>query len=162
GRMTDLGNLGGLNTLVTGLNQRGQVCGNSDVARDGFSNHGFLWDDGSLHDLATLGGTFSAASWIDDSREVVGPAATDGGEPLRAASWKDGRVTNLGSLNVDDVCSIAFSSNSKGQIVGNSLPCTDDVIVRPFLWENGGPMVDLNSLIPSDSGLLLREGTFIN
>src|SRR5262249_55811908 len=58
--------------------------------------------------------------------------------------------------------SLAFSSNSKGQIVGNSLPCTDDVTVRPFLWENGGPMVDLNSLIPPDSGLLLREGTFIN
>src|SRR5262249_17647412 len=41
-------------------------------------------------------------------------------------------------------------------------PCADDVIVRPFLWEDGGPMVDLNSLIPPDSGLLLKEGHSIN
>ena len=46
-------------------------------------------------------------------------------ETLRAFRWKDGHMTNLGSLN-DDICSLAFGSNSKGQVVGNSIPCDVD------------------------------------
>jgi len=33
---------------------------------------------------------------------------------------------------------------------------------RAFLWENGGPMVDLNTLIPSNSSLLLAYAVNIN
>jgi len=162
GRMIDLGSLGGINAGVFGLNNRGQVTGNSDVTRDGSISHAFLWDRGSLHDLGTLGGDFSFTNWIDDSGEAVGGATTPDNATLRATRWKNGRATNLGSLN-GDVCSIAFGSNSAGQIVGNSIACdVDGGAVRPFLWENGGPMVDLNSLIPPGSGLTLREGVFIN
>ena len=162
GHMTDLGSLGGvgINTAVTGLNRRGQVTGNSDVTRDGSITHAFLWD-GSLHDLGTLGGDFSFTNWIDDSGEAVGGATTQDNATLRATRWKNGHATNLGSL-YGDICSIAFGSNSAGQIVGNSIPCDVDGPSRPFLWENGGPMVDMNSLIPPGSGLILREGVFIN
>ena len=31
-----------------------------------------------------------------------------------------------------------------------------------FLWENGGPMVDLNTLIPADSALHLVFALYIN
>ena len=163
GQMTDLGNLGGINSSVTGLNQRGQVAGNSDVTRDGSINHAFRWDRGSFVDLGTLGGTFANANWIDDSGEVVGDSTTEADATLRAFTWKNGHMTNLGSLNGDtDICSLAFGSNSKGQIVGNSIADCDIDPSRPFLWEDGGPMVDLNSLIPPWSGLVLREGVFIN
>jgi len=162
GRMIDLGSLGGINGAVNGLNQRGQVAGNSDVTRDGSISHAFLWDHGSLHDLGTLGGDFSFTTWIDDSGEAVGGATTPDNATLRATRWKNGHATNLGSLN-GDVCSIAFGSNSAGEIVGNSIACdVEEGTVRPFLWENGGPMVDMNSLIPLGSGLILREGVFIN
>jgi probable HAF family extracellular repeat protein len=80
---------------------------------------------------------------------------------LRAFRWKNGHMTNLGSL-YGDVCSLAFGSNSKGQIVGNSIPCDVDGPSRPFLWENGGPMVDLNTLIPPDSGIVLNEAEIVN
>ena len=33
---------------------------------------------------------------------------------------------------------------------------------RAFLWENGGPMVDLNTLIPPNSGLTLVQAFSIN
>jgi len=69
-------------------------------------------------------------------------------------------MTNLGSLNGDQ-CSVAFGGNSKGQVVGNSLSDCDHE-THAFLWENGGPMVDLNSFVPPGSGILLREGVFIN
>jgi probable HAF family extracellular repeat protein len=162
GRMIDLGSLGGINGGVSGLNNRGQVTGFSDVTRDELISHAFLWDRGSLLDLGTLGGDFSFANWIDDSGQAVGGATTADNLTLRATLWKNGHANNLGSLD-GDVCSLAFGSNSKGQVVGNSIPCdVDGAQSRPFLWENGGPMVDMNSLIPPDSGLILREGVFIN
>ena len=165
GRMIDIGTLGGTyGTLGTegvgGLNNRGQVAGTSNLAGDQ-TCHAFLWERGSLLDLGTLGGTFSTAGWIDDSGEVVGAATTDADATLRAFRWKNGHMTNLGSL-YDDVCSLAFDSNSKGQIVGDSIPCDIGGASRPFLWENGGPMVDLNTLIPPGSGVVLNEGAAIN
>ena len=70
-------------------------------------------------------------------------------------------MTDLGSLHDGaDVCSLANSSNARGQIVGQSIPdCDTDS--HAFLWENGGPMVDLNSLIPG-SGVVLEEPQYIN
>jgi probable HAF family extracellular repeat protein len=56
---------------------------------------------------------------------------------------------------------LAFGGNSKGQVVGNSLSDCDHE-THAFLWENNGPMVDLNSFLPSASGVLLREGVFVN
>jgi probable HAF family extracellular repeat protein len=163
GQMIDIGTLGGVFSVVAGLNQRGQVVGSSNVTRDGSVDHAFLWERGSLHDLGTLGGDFSFANWIDDSGEAVGGATTPGNLALRAARWKNGRVTNLGSLNDDsDICSLAFGSNSKGQIVGNSISDCNVAPSHPFLWENGGPMVDMNSLIPPGSGLVLNEGVYVN
>src|SRR5262249_2901938 len=76
GRMIDLGSLAGINGGVSGLNNRGQVAGASDLTRDGSISHAFLWDGGSLLDLGTLGGDFSFANWIDDSGQAVGGATT--------------------------------------------------------------------------------------
>jgi probable HAF family extracellular repeat protein len=38
----------------------------------------------------------------------------------------------------------------------------DSTTVHAFLWENAGPMVDLNSLVPPGSGLTLIEAWSIN
>jgi hypothetical protein len=38
----------------------------------------------------------------------------------------------------------------------------DGITVHAFLWENGGPMVDLNTLIPSGAGFQVTEGVDIN
>ena len=104
----------------------------------------------------------SWGGFIDDSGEVVGGATTENNDSLRAFRWKNGQMTNLGSLHDGtDPCSFANSSNARGQIVGQSISDCD-VDSRAFLWENGGPMVDLNSLIPPGSGLLLEEPQYIN
>jgi probable HAF family extracellular repeat protein len=69
---------------------------------------------------------------------------------------------DLGSLHDGtDPCSFANSSNTGGQIVGQSISdCDTDS--RALLWENGGPMVDLNSLIPPGSDFVLEEPQYIN
>ncbi len=157
GHMTNIGTLGGVFGTVSGLNNRGQVAGTSDLAGDQAA-HPFLWQRGLLRDLGTLGGNSAFGNWIDEAGGVVGGSFTEG-LLFRAFRWINGRMINLGSLNGDQ-CSIALSSNSKGQVVGNSSPDCDQP--HPFLWENSGPMIDLNSFVTPGSGILLREGVFIN
>lgn len=160
GQIVDVGTLGGVFAVLSGLNNLGQVAGTSDVTRDETVFHAFLWERGQLQDLGTFGGDFSFAHWIDDSGEVVGGATTKNNGLLRAARWKSGHMTNLGTLN-GDPCSFAVGSNSKGQIIGNAFSGDCDQS-HPFLWENSGPMVDLNTLIPPNSGLVLHETQYIN
>ena len=159
GHMISLGTLGGKYGTVGGINNKGQVAGGSDLAGDQIE-HPFIWERGLLRDLGTLGGTFGNANWIDEAGGIVGASSTENDQTLRAFRWINGHMINLGSLN-GDRCSVAFSGNSKGQVVGNSLSdCNHET--HAFLWESSGPMVDLNSFVPPGSGILLREGVFIN
>jgi probable HAF family extracellular repeat protein len=50
--------------------------------------------------------------------------------------------------------------NSSTQIVGVSSPCGGDV--HGFLWENGGPIVDLNTLVSPGSGMDIIDAWQIN
>lgn len=70
--VTDLGTLGGIRSSGYGINNRGQVVGDSETV-DG-ETHAFLWNAGTLIDLGTLGGRTSYAYRIDDSGTVVGRA----------------------------------------------------------------------------------------
>ena len=145
-----------------GLNNRGQVIGTSNLAGDLGPTHPFLWDRGSLIDLGTFGGNYGYAMGINDAGEVVGIATNQNDQALLAFLWKDGAMTNIGTLNGDD-CSAAAQINSKGQIVGSSFPCVSgpDGPARGFLWQNG-LMTDLNAFVPSGSSLTLVNAGFIN
>ena len=73
--------------------------------------------------------------------------------------WQHGVMTDLGTTP-GDPCATAFYVNSQGQIVGDGGPC--GVGGRAWLWENGGPIVDLNTLAIPGSGLHLADADFIN
>lgn len=166
GKMLDLGTLGGTVALSYALNNRGQVSGRSNMAGD-LTCHPFLWDQNrGMQDLGTLGGDSGFATWLNDAGEVVGVAnlpgvsgCDDGAAPHHAFLWKKGLMTDLGTAD-GDRCSYAVGINSKGQVVGSSTDCTN--YVHASLWEDGGPMVDLNSLIPSNSGVQLTLALYIN
>ena len=162
GKMVDIGTLGGTIGYPNWMNNRGQVAGVSYTAGDQ-AYHAFLWDQHQnppLTDLGTLGGIYSSANWINDAGEVVGWATTPSDQTSQAFLWKNGVMTDLGTVD-SDLCSQAYSINSQGQIVGGSyIDCGQDT--HGFLSENGGPMVDLQTLIPPGSRVTVLYATDIN
>jgi probable HAF family extracellular repeat protein len=68
-------------------------------------------------------------------------------------------MTDLGTPD-GDPCSSALSINATGLIVGAGSNC--ESALHAALWDNGGPAVDLNTLIPSNPGVLLYEALYIN
>jgi probable HAF family extracellular repeat protein len=163
GRMIDLGTLGGacgFPSFGVGLNNQVQVVGQSDLAGD-FTAHPFLWDpkrQAHLRDLGTLGGTFGSATGLNDAGEIVGVATTPDEVP-HAFFWSNGVMKDLGTVKGDG-CSVAYHINAGGQVVGTSGDGCDEV--HAFFWQRGGPMMDLNDLVASGSGLVLTAGEFIN
>jgi probable HAF family extracellular repeat protein len=130
--------------------------------------HPYLWSRGALADLGTFGGRNGDARSINDAGSVVGwaalPIACPGcGEPgaqeYHGALWQHGKRIDLGAVP-GDRCSVAEFVNAAGQVVGASGVCHG--ARDAFLWENGGPMVNLNALIPAGSALHLTAAVSIN
>lgn len=119
-----------------------------------------------MTDLRTLGGPNSYPLWINEAGEIVGEADisdvqdASGQFPHHAFLWRDGNMRDLGTLGFT---SHAESINNKGQVVGRSrIECEICVLQHAFLWEDGGPMLDLNTLIPAGSNLQLIDAYNIN
>ena len=163
----DLGNFGGSNGLlggpfIYGLNDEGEVIGNMVLAGNQVA-HAFLWDGERLSELQDLGGTYSQANGLNDAGEVVGLSNLAGDQAQHAVLWRKGTITDLGTLH-GDPCSEAGAINSKGQVVGASQSAAGgcNFFTSAFLWEHGGPSVDLNTLVPNGSPLNLTGAFWIN
>ena len=107
GVLTDLGTLGGDTSGAGGLNDVGQVVGNSTVAPGGTATDVFRWEDGAMVGLG-LGGR--SASGINDAGQVVGTYSVNSWE-WRAFRWDDGVSTDLfpGNARATDI-------NTLGQV----------------------------------------------
>ncbi len=174
GTMADLGTLGGPLSAATGINERGQVVGWSQVAgsaEDDPPRHAFLWQDGTMFDLAPLGRPYGGSREslaINDLGQVVGTGADDAGEQ-HVYLWDDGRLRDLGPLgpgpafvavnNRGEVVVVAagpaaVAINDRGEIAGgrtlSDLVWDGDI----YLWRDG-TSADLG---PLEGGFLWRDG----
>lgn len=176
GVLTDLGTLGqqaGLSSTVPwpGMNNNGMVVGISQTdavdpldeswsceeggfVPNGGTNlacRGFVWEDGVMQALPTLGGTHGFATAVNNLGQVVGWAETAVHDPtcvapqvlqFRAVMWepKKGTTTELPPYSGDST-SAATAINQRGQAVGISGAC--DIAVGRFsamhavLWDHG-------------------------
>ena len=112
GIMQDLGTLpGGAVSYATGINDSGQVVGNSSYTANGF-DHPFLYSNGTMQDLGTLGGIDGYAEGINDSGQVVGYSETVINN-IDAYVYSGGTMQSLGSFG-----DIATAANRAGEVVG--------------------------------------------
>ncbi len=119
---------------VVGISDTGEIQNNKRII------HGALWIDRSPQDLGTLGGNYSQAHAINNSRTVVGASLLDNG-PSHAFFWSDGTMTDMGTLG--GASSRAWDINETGQIVGWAQDAT--AARRAFLFEQD-TMTDLGTL----------------
>lgn len=142
--ITDLGTLGGSVTEALGVNNKGQVVGESQTgAIDQYGNpvyHAFVWDSvHGMRDLGTLGGDLtSVAVGINDAGTVVGTSTTALVKKVEkktgytyyvstshAVTWSSAsQVHELGDGSADSI-------NNAGEIVGSSN-------YHAILWSSGG------------------------
>jgi probable HAF family extracellular repeat protein len=121
------------------INAAGHIAGSVSAAADG-KRHLFLYVDGAMQDLGTMGGGDCYPTGINASNAIVGWEDRLGGS--RAFLYANSRFTDLGSLG--SAASRANGINDAGQIVGTAGPVYGPW--RAFLYLNG-TMHDLNDLI---------------
>jgi probable HAF family extracellular repeat protein len=145
-------NIGRLGTwessYISALNDVGQAAGNAQYG-GGERERGFVYSDGIVRIIPTLGGDWSRALAMNNHGQVAGIATIDSTEffnPTRTAiTFQDGVLHNLGSLG--GLISEAYDINEAGQVVGMSETTPDFKSDEPhaFLYE-GGVMGDLGFL----------------
>ncbi len=163
GTIRDLGTLGGSDTspfatesIAYAVNDAGQVVGTA-LPRSGHPSHGFVWQNGVMRDLGTLGGNGEATSAFDiaNTGQIVGRSQTVGGQ-TQAFTWTAGVMTDLSTLGGN--YSSAHGINERGQVVGGSrIPNSPHPANagHAVLWTNG-QLADLNEHVinlPADVAL---------
>jgi probable HAF family extracellular repeat protein len=130
-----------LSSVATALNDKGQVAGTVS-ADDGWDRRAFLWQNGVMTKLGTLGGHESHASAINRKGHVVG-ASERADTFTHAFVYRNGRMHDLGALD-GDLNSSATGINDAGQVVVNSF--ASGGIYRAFIHQGGAktrlPLVD--------------------
>jgi len=120
--VTDLGILEGT-TGGQSLNDLGQATGSSNVSSGIFgspaaSPHAFLYSNGQMTDLGTLGGRTSVGFGINNAAHVTGAADTRA-ITSHAFLYSNGQMVDLGTLGGD--FSEGRGINDAGQVAGTSM-----------------------------------------
>ena len=132
GVLTDLGEIFGSHfNIPYGINDRGEIVGATDVARD-LTGHAFKFRDGLVTDLGTLpGDTSSAALGVNNHGQIVGTSSLAFGPqfgappvltalcPCHAVIWESGRLTDLNTLIAPTsgwLLAQATEINDRGQV----------------------------------------------
>ena len=142
--ITDLGTLGtnsnGSYSIAYCINNSGQVAGESSAPSHQMSDPAFLYSNGQLINIGTLGGEYGQPRGINTSGQIAGYSTLATGS-YRAFIYTGGQMTDIGTLGAD--YSVAYALNDSGQVVGNSAHLGGQD--HAFFYSNG-EMTDLGTL----------------
>ena len=159
GKVTDLGAVpGGTSSAAIGINNLGHAVGFSDNdIPDAFSMLGvanqtraFLWQNGVIKDLGTLGGTDAIAAYVNEAGQVGGASYTNSAFSMscsfplttHAFLYENGKMTDIGTFGGS--CSNFGWMNNRGQITGYAN--TADENNHAFVWDKKGGLKNLGEL----------------
>jgi probable HAF family extracellular repeat protein len=115
----------------------------------------FLWENGAMQDLGTLGGPDALAFFVNERGQVAGisytsstPNPSNGSCPPNVPTqdpffWEKGEMVDIGTLG--GTCGQPLAFNNRGQVVGQS-DLAGDLTYHPFVWSKTGGMQDLGTL----------------
>ena len=150
---------GGVGGIAYAINDGGQIVGVTYTSTGSLAT---LWQNGTATYVAPNG---SSAYGIGKSGEVVG-SGLFGTTTQHAFSYQNGTLTELPDLNVAGN-SQANAVNASGWVAGESMPANAYIVdgyplpEHAVVWVNG-KVIDLNSLLPANSGWVLNDAMAIN
>lgn len=149
----------GHSAIAHGINDAGSITGEFFAVPGAF--HAFLYRNGAVTDLGTLGGPQSFGSAINGADQITGTAETANGGPRNAFLYSEGAMKDLGSLYASG--SAGYAINKSGQVVGLSRGTAAGASAQTTatLW-NGTKTIDLNATLaarlPNNASLIQAIG----
>jgi len=162
--------IGGKNSVAYGVNIFGQAAGGAETGqRDpgqvdfcgfktlGLSTNGavcaaFVWQNGVMKKLPTLGGNNGSGDQINSSGAISGEVENTSPDPgcpqrfqVKPVRWQNGKIVQLATYP-GDPDGVAYAINDAGQVVGSTGTCAPFnptfvlamVPAHPMLWEPDG------------------------
>jgi probable HAF family extracellular repeat protein len=167
GVLSDIGSFGGYSGALA-INDQDVIAGFASDQSNGTAR-AFVFSNGVMTELDPSGIPLeSYANGINNSGQVVGEFLTTSQDSFHAFLYSGGTFTDLGFAGSPETNASAI--NDQGQIVGGTLiayqvvcPPTMCIQYKPhaFVYKNGA-LVDLNRLIPQNSGWELSWAFGIN
>jgi probable HAF family extracellular repeat protein len=139
GVISDLGTLGGPDAIVAAQNDQGEIAGESYTSDQINADTSllpqapFLWRNGRMINLGTLGGHNGQANWLNDRGEVVGQSNLSGDATFNAFRWNGRRMIDLTPRAAR---SSANWINDQGDVTGWTCASLRSVCTG-FLWRQG-------------------------
>jgi probable HAF family extracellular repeat protein len=153
GHVISLGSLGN-GGFAVGINDRGDIVGQSTTAS--FQFHAFLWRQGVMTDIGTLGGDFITVGGINNRGQIAG-YGTDASGQFAAFVWQDGVFHILPSFGG---YANARAITNGGLLAGEALVGND---IHGVFWNQAHQIQDLSPLPGStfSAGFAVNEGGLV-
>jgi uncharacterized membrane protein len=150
GHIFDLGTMGGYQSTAIWINDFGQVSGWVENRTPdpysmgaGAQTQGFIWQNGVMRLLGTLGGPDSEGKFINNLGQVSGhsytsdiPNSITGVPPADPFVWENGKMTDINPGNFGGAQGGTNFLNNRGEVAGfGTTP--GEAGAHAFLWHKG-------------------------
>jgi probable HAF family extracellular repeat protein len=141
GKMRDLGTLGGNDAVAAYISDSGLIAGISYTNTTANPQTGvptldpFLWKNGTMSDLGTLGGVFGMVNAMNNKGDVTGESDLAGDQSRDPFLWNGRQLIDLATSTKGAQPAFANAINDGEEIVGTA--AFSSAPLDAFLWKKG-------------------------